>query len=191
MRLKAALHGDLQVYMEKEYQSAAEAVTKGIRQATDGLKFSMRRQVKNAGLGSRLSNTWRGETYPKSKKSISAAGNVYSKAPQIMSGFEYQTVIHGKTGFWLAVPTDAIQKRICGKRITPALYEQSKNIQLSFVYRPYGPSFLVHRKKKISLIAFLLVPQVKMPKLINFETESKKWQEKLPSLILQNWRNNE
>ncbi len=191
MRLKAALHGNLQVYMENEYQSAAKAVTSGIRKATDGLKLSMRKQVKNAGLSSRIANTWRGETYPKSKESTSAAGIVYSKAPKIMSGFEYQTVIRGKKGLWLAVPTDAARKKIYGQRMTPTLYEQTKGIRLKFIYRPHGVSFLVHEQKKKTIIAFLLVRQVKMPKLINFESESKKWQERVIPFILQNWKKDE
>jgi len=30
-----------------------------------------------------------------------------------------------------------------------------------------------------------------MPKLINFESESERWQNKVPSLILQNWSEDE
>lgn len=187
MRLKAALEGNLEEYMEEHYRSGAEAVTNGIRQATDGLKTTMRNQIKAAGLGNRLANTWRGDTYPKSKKSISAAGVVYTKAPQIMEGFEFASVIRSPNGFWLAVPTTAIKKRAYGKRMTPALYERSKGVRLRFVYRSRGASFLVHEQRKKTIIAFIFVPQVKMPKIINFETESKKWQEKVPSLIVQNW----
>ena len=75
--------------------------------------------------------------------------------------------------------------------MTPALYERSKGIRLRFVYRSHGASLLVHEQKRKTIIAFWLVPQVKMPKLINFETESLKWQNKLPTLILQNWKDDE
>lgn len=187
MRLKAALEGNLTEFMEKEYQNAASAVTFGIKQATDGLKTSMRSQVKNSGLSSRLANTWRGDVFPKAKKSISAAGIVYTKAPTIMEGFEFETVIRGKNGLWLAIPTEAIKKKIYGKRMTPALYEQWKGVKLRFVYRPHSTSLLAHEQKKKTIIAFILVPQVKMPKLINFSTESMKWQDKVPELILRNW----
>ena len=191
MRLSAALHGNLSEYMEDEYKNGAKAVTLGIKSATDGLKISMRNQVKSAGLSNRLANTWRGDVYPKGKKSISAAGLVYSKAPKIMSGFEYQSIIRGKNGFWLAIPTDAIPKRALGKKMTPELYERSRNTRLRFIYRRNGASLLVHERKRKSIIAFWLVPQVKMPKLINFATEGVKWQSKIPNLILQNWRDNE
>lgn len=187
MRLKAAFEGNLQEFMEKEYQNAAKAVTTGIKQATDGLKLAMRSQVKSSGLSSRLANTWRGDVFPKAKKSISAAGIVYTKAPTIMEGFEFETVIRGKNGLWLAIPTEAIKKKIYGKRMTPALYEQWKGVKLRFVYRPHSASLLVHEQKKKTIIAFILVPQVTMPKLINFSTESVKWQDKVPELILRNW----
>lgn len=188
MQLKLALQGKLSDIMEYHYENGARAVTLGIRSATDGLKLSMRTQVKSAGLSTRLANTWRGVVYPKGKQSIKSAGIVYNKAEKIMLGFEYQTVITSTSGTWLAIPTDAIPKKAMGKKITPALYEKMKGVSLTFVYRRRGCSLLVHTKKKKTIIAFLLVPQVQMPKLINFESESKCWQNKLPSLILNNWR---
>ena len=188
MRLKAAVEGSLAEYMEREYQNCARAVTKGVSLAANGLKTAMRTQVKSAGLGSRLANTWRGDVYPKAKNSISAAGVVYTKAQKIMEGFEYQTVVRGKDGLWLAIPTAAISKRIRNKRMTPALYERSKGVRLRFVYRKNGASLLVHEQKRKTIVAFVLVPQVRMPKLINFAAEGAKWQAKLPSLILENWR---
>nr|DAX91026.1 MAG TPA: hypothetical protein [Caudoviricetes sp.] len=188
MRLKAAMEGSLAEYMEREYQNCARAVTKGVSLAANGLKSAMRTQVKSAGLGARLANTWRGDVYPKAKNSVSAAGVVYTKAQKIMEGFEYQTVIRGKDGLWMAIPTTAIPKRIRNKRMTPALYEKSKGVRLRFVYRKNGASFLVHEQKRKTIVAFTLVPQVRMPKLINFAAEGAKWQVKLPSLILENWR---
>ena len=188
MRLKAAVEGSLVEYMEREYQNCARAVTKGVSLAANGLKIAMRTQVKSAGLGARLANTWRGDVYPKAKNSVSAASVVYTKAQKIMEGFEYQTVVRGKDGLWLAIPTAAISKRIRNKRMTPALYERSKGVRLRFVYRKNGASLLVHEQKRKTIVAFVLVPQVRMPKLINFAAESAKWQAKLPSLILENWR---
>lgn len=187
MRMKAALEGSLEEYLEKEYQNCAKAVTYGVKTATNGLKQSLRVQVKNAGLGSRLANTWRGDVYPKSKNSVSAAGVVYTKAEKILEGFEYSSVIRSPNGVWLAIPTEAIPKRIRNKRMTPALYEQSKGVRLRFIYRAVGVSLLVHEQRKKTIIAFWLVPQVKMPKLINFESESATWQAKVPSLIMENW----
>ena len=105
-----------------------------------------------------------------------------------MQGFEYASSIRSKNCLWLAIPTDAIPKKARGKRMTPGLYEQMKGVRLQIVYRRNACSLLVHTKKKKTVIAFILVPQVKMPKLINFATESERWQHKVSSLILQNWR---
>lgn len=191
MQIKLALQGKLSDVMEKHYTDAAKAVTLGITAATNGLKSSLRSQVLSAGMSSRMANTWRGIVYPKGKHSIKAAGEVYSNAEKIMLGFEYETIIRGKDGVWLAIPTDAIPKRARGKHITPALYEQMKGVRLQFVYRRNACSLLVYTQKKKTIIAFILVPQVKMPKLINFQFESKKWHDQIPSLILANWIDNE
>lgn len=191
MQLSAAISGRLEEILEKELKNAELAITKGVSSATGRFKEAMRKQGKSAKLGSRLAYTWRGDVYPKSKMSLNAAGMVYSKAEKIMQSFEYGLVVRGKDGFWLAIPTPAIPKKIRGRKITPELYERSKGIRLRFVYRPYGASLLVHEQKRKTIIAFWLVPQVKMPKLINFETESLKWQNKLPTLILQNWKDDE
>lgn len=191
MQLKFLIDGSLSDYLEKSYKDGASAVTGGIRSATDGLKVSLRKQVRSAGLSPRLANTWRGNVYPKGKNSISAAGMVYTNAQKIMEGFEYQTIIRGKTGSWLAIPTDAIPKKLLGKKVTPQIYERARGIKLRFIYRQNGASLLIHEYKKKSLVAFILVPQVKMPKLIDFEAEARLWQARIPSLILQNWKNND
>lgn len=188
MRMKAALEGNLEEYLDKELKKAETAVTRGISSATTQLKETMRSQVKAAKLGSRLAYTWRGDVFPKSSSSLKTAGVVYSKAEKIMESFEYALVIRGKDGFWLAIPTPAIPKRIGNKKITPELYERRKGVRLRFVYRDNGTSLLVHEQKRKTIIAFWLVKQAKMPKLINFTTESQKMESLLPSFILANWR---
>lgn len=155
MQLKLALQGKLSDVMEKHYSEGAKAVTLGITAATNGLKTSLREQVRSAGMSSRMANTWRGVVYPKGKPSISAAGQVYSNAEKIMQGFEYASIIRGKNGLWLAIPTDAIPKKARGKRMTPGLYEQMKGVRLQFVYRRNACSLLVHTKKKKTVIAFI------------------------------------
>ena len=188
MQLKALIDGSLADFLDKELKNAEQAVTKGISSATTQLKNKMRGQVKSARLGSRLANTWRGDVFPKSAYSLKTAGVVYSKAEKIMQSFEYGLTIRGKDGFWLAIPTPAIPRKIGGKKITPALYEKMKGIRLRYVYRPKGTSFLVHEQKRKTIIAFWVVRQVKMPKLISFEKESQQTQKEVPSLILENWK---
>jgi len=189
MRMKAALEGNLEEYLDEELKKAEKAVTRGISNATTQLKETMRAQVKAAKLGSRLAFTWRGDIFPRSSSSLKTAGIVYTKAEKIMESFEYALVIRGQDGFWLAIPTPAIPKRIGNKKITPELYERRKGVRLRFVYRDNGSSLLVHEQKRKTIIAFWLVKQAKMPKLINFTSESEKIESILPSYILSNWEN--
>ena len=72
---------DLGRIMAEEVRAAEQAVSKGVGEATEGLKTELRTQITNAGLGPRLARTWRSETYPKGQDSITAAGLVWSKAP--------------------------------------------------------------------------------------------------------------
>ncbi len=210
MRLRAALQGNLKKLMQEEFQTAERAVTRGVREATDGLKLAMRRQVTAAGLGTRMANTWRGDIYPKGQVSIRAAGMVYTRASKVMVGFDEAKVVRSKDGFWLAIPTPNAPKRgVGGQRISPSTFPEHRFGKLRFVYRRGGPSLLVaeglrasvsrstgevrgFRKAKTnrrmaSVVMFWLVPQVKMPKLIRFMEESARWHDKLPGLILKNW----
>ena len=97
MQLKLALQGKLSDVMEKHYSEGAKAVTLGISAATNGLKTSLREQVRSAGMSSRMANTWRGVVYPKGKTSISAAGQVYSNAEKIMRALNTQALSEAKT----------------------------------------------------------------------------------------------
>ena len=215
MRLKAAIEGDLKQYMKEEYHTAERAVTMGVREATNGLKLAMRRQGHSSGLGQRMANTWRGDIYPRGKNSIRAAGLVYTKASKIMAGFDEGTVIKSKDGWWLAIPTPNAPKRgMGGKRINPSNFPEHRYGKLRFVYRRNGPSLLVVENVQASYsrktgdmrgfrkasqrnlktgrnlstaVMFWLVPQVKLPKLIRFDEEAKRWYDKLPRLILKNW----
>ena len=215
MRLKASFQGNLKQYMESELYAAKKAVTLGIREATQGLKMSMRRQVTLKGIGPRMANTWRGENYPKGQYSIRAAGLVYTKAPKIMAGFEDGAIIRSHKGWWLAIPTPHAPKRgVNGKRINPSNFPEQRYGKLRFVYRRNGPSLLVLDNARASydrkmgslrgfrrasdkaiktgqglttVVMFWLVPQVKLPKLITFEVEAKRWVQQLPQLILKHW----
>lgn len=215
MRLKAAFEGKLQEYMKAEYAIAERAVTSGVREATDGLKLSMRRQVTSAGLGQRMANTWRGDVYPRGQNSIRAAGMVYTKASRIMEGFESAAVIRSKDGWWLAIPTPNAPKRgVGGKRINPSNFPEHSLGRLRFVYRSGKPSLLVVDNARASysrktgqlrglrkasdravskgqglttVVMFWIVPQVQMKRLITFDAEARRWFDRLPQLILKNW----
>ena len=209
MRITAAIQGSLTETMATEVRAAEKAVTSGVKQATDGLKGAMRRQVTSAGLSQRLANTWRGKVYPQGQVSLKAAGLVYTNAPEIMTGLETATVIRGKDGLWLAIPTPNAPKRgVGGKRINPSNFPEQILGRLRFVYRPSGVSLLVvdnvrttargirsaSDKQKSSgrglstAVMFWLVRQVRTKKRIDLKREAEAWQNRLPVLIVNHWK---
>ncbi|CAA7621611.1 conserved hypothetical protein [Candidatus Terasakiella magnetica] len=212
MKLAAALSGDLRKIMAEEVKAAEDAVTAGMRQAADGLKADLRRQITEAGMGQRLANTWRAELYPKGRKSIKAAGFVFTRAPTIIRAFDQGAMIKSKHGFWLAIPTPAAGTGARGKRMTPGLWEQMHGARLRFIYRRGAPSLLVAENMRAragkrggfakgsasalrsgrglaSVVMFILVPQVSLKKRLDVDGVAERWASALPELIVRNWRN--
>lgn len=214
MRIVAALQGDIAAFMREETLAAETAVTAGVKQTTDSLKLSLRRQVTSAGLGTKLANTWRGEVYPKGQKSLEAAGFVWSKAPTIVGAFERGALIRSSRGFYLAIPLPAAGKRGLGrKKITPGEWERMTGMRLRFVYRRNAPSLLVADNARLSkagrarantgkrdgavftrlsgrstVPVFLLVPQVRLAKRLDVTAAATAAAQQLPASILANWR---
>jgi hypothetical protein len=212
MRLEAALQGDLEKSMKAEIKAAGGAVVTGTRRAADGLKHEMRAQVTGAGLGRRLANSWRGKTYE--NKKLDAAGRVWTKAPTIMRAFDEGVTIKSKKGLWLAIPTPAAPRRgIGGKRISPSTFPEHRFGRLRFVYRGGGkPSLLVvdglrarggkrggfskagkraqaSGRGLATVVMFIMVPQVRLRKRLDFTGAGRRWQQRLPRLIANAWQN--
>jgi hypothetical protein len=131
MRLTAALTGNLKEIMAQEVKAAEKAVSQGIQQATDGLKTELRGQVTGAGLGERLSKSWRSQIYPRGGMSVNAAGFVYNKAPEIISAFAEGVTIRSKNGRFLAIPTPYVIRRN-NRKATPADFAEA-GIPLRYV----------------------------------------------------------
>lgn len=197
---------------------ADRAGTAAIDDVTVGMKGDFRAQVERAGLGSRLANTWQGRRYPQGRDSLDAAAFVWSKAPKIVGAFTQTTVIRSKDGFYLAIPTAAAGARGLGAtgksaRITPGGWERRTGLRLRFVYRRNGPSLLVadnaglskkglarsaiRRKEgaeyvrvqgRVTVVIFILVPQVTLRKRLDIDSVAQKWADKLPDLLAQHWK---
>ena len=208
MKLAATITGSIMAGMEAEMRTINQAVTGGIKEAGRGLKTDLRKQVVSAGLGARLSRTWRDRTYP--NKGYNAAAMVWSKAPQIIRTFDEGAVIKSKTGLWLAIPTPQAPKRgVGGKRINPSNFPEHRFGPLRFVYRRRGPSLLVVDGVRINksgrtgrrakggaftksgrmkqgmttVVMFIMVPQVRLKKRLDVKREIKRWERRLPGLI--------
>jgi hypothetical protein len=64
---------DLGKALAETEKDIERAVTSRMRDAADGLKRDLREDVVAAGLGRRLSRTWRGKTFPEVGESAAAA----------------------------------------------------------------------------------------------------------------------
>lgn len=197
MHLKAAITGNLREFMQKQKQSAEVAVTRGITEVTDSIKLDLREQVISAGLGQRLAKTWRSAVYPKNQASIHAAGVITSKAPKIIRAFNEATVIRSSKGAFLTIPTENCPKRGVGnKRIAPSNFPEHRYGKLRFVYVNGQMSLLVVDKPRRSksgsprsIVMFVLIPQVKLRKRLDYQAIADKWAPQIPDAILSNWPN--
>ena len=213
MKLAATIAGSIKAGMEAEMRTISKAVTAGVKEAGRGLKADLRKQVVSAGLGMRLSRTWRERTYP--NKGHDAASLVWSKAPQIIRTFDEGAVIKSKSGFWLAIPTPSAPKRgVGGKRINPSNFPEHRFGPLRFVYRRGRPSLLVVDGVRINKsgqvgrrakggaftktgrmkqgmatsVMFIMVPQVRLKKRLDVKREAERWSRRLPALIQRHMR---
>ena len=204
MKLGIDISPDLVAVMAAEIKAGEKAVSAAMREAGSGLKNAWRGQIAQAGLGLRLANSIRSQTYPKSGESFKAAALVWSKAPVIIGAHDTGPLIRSKGGFWLAIPLPAAGKSLRGGRITPGEWERRRGLRLRFVYRRTGPSLLVaegrlntkgqavvSRSKTgrgmVTAPIFLLVPQVKLPKRLDLAREADRALDRVPGLIVANW----
>jgi hypothetical protein len=204
LKLKLDIDPDLVAMMAAEIKAGEKAVSAAMREAGTGLKSDWRAQITGAGLGRRLANSIRSQTYPKAGNSLNAAALVWSKAPEIIGAHDTGQLIRSKKGFWLAIPLPAAGKSTRGGRITPGEWERRRGLRLRFVYRRTGPSLLVaegrlntkgqavvSRSKtgrgKVTAPIFLLVPQVKLSKRLNLDRDAERALDSVPGLIVANW----
>ncbi|SHE63205.1 hypothetical protein SAMN05444279_105104 [Ruegeria intermedia] len=204
MKLGLDISPDLIAGMAAEIKAGEQAVSAAVREAGTDLKTAWRGQITQAGLGRRLSNSIRSQTYPRSGESLKAAALVWSKAPVIIGAHDTGPLIRSKDGFWLAIPTPAAGRGLRGGRITPGEWERRRGLRLRFVYRRRGPSLLVadgrlnnrglgvaSRSKtgrgRSTVPIFLLVPQVKLAKRLNLARDADRALAVVPGLIVANW----
>nr|WP_183508345.1 DUF6441 family protein [Methylobacterium brachythecii] len=198
--------------MQGEAKGLARSVTAGMRKATDGLKGDLRADVKRAGLGQRLANTWRGATYPESGESLEAAAYVSSNAAKLIMAFEQGVTITAQNKKFLAIPApDAGVKHVSvskgSKRLTPADWERETGVKLRFVpsksggvlvadafYRRQAARF--QRRKSFKpineggptagrsfVVIFVLVKQAKLRKRLDVDRIAQEWAARAPALI--------
>lgn len=211
MRLDAAIKGSLPKFMKQQQEAAEAAVTGGVKEISNHIKDDLRAQVVSAGLGSKMSKTWKTRFYPGNKKSLSTTGVIYPDMPKVIRAFSEGTVIKSKEGLFLAIPTSAAPKRgVGGKRINPSNFPEHSLGRLRFVYRSRALSLLVvdglragtgkrggFRKASASalktgrglttVVMFFLIPQAHIKKRLDYKAVARRWEPQLGQAILNNW----
>ena len=139
MKLGLDISVDLVAVMAAEIKAGERAVTAAMRDAGTDLKAAWRGQIAQAGLGRRLANSIRSQSYPRAGESLRAAALVWSKAPVIIGAHDTGPLIRSRDGFWLAIPLPAAGKSLRGGRMTPGEWERRRGLRLRFVYRRRGP----------------------------------------------------
>jgi hypothetical protein len=108
LQVKLALQGNLKDFAFKTQLAAAQGVTNAATRMATRVKLALREDVRRAGLGDRIANTWQANIYPTNKPSLHAAALVYSKAPEIITAFTDDITIHANNGVYLAIPTENV-----------------------------------------------------------------------------------
>lgn len=210
IRLDVRIEGRLDELFAAEALAGERAVKATMADAAVRMKTAWRDDIRSAGLGSRLANAVRSQVYPQSQPSMDAAALVYSKAPKITGAHERGALIRSKSGFWLAIPTEAAGKGNRGGRITPGEWQFRHGIRLRFVSRGGRTALLVADSARLSkrglamkkrgrrrrdgilpgeatVPIFVLVPQVKLPKRLDLIARATAVHAGVPAQIVSRW----
>jgi hypothetical protein len=187
----------------------AEHNTAAMRLTVEELKQALRAEVRAAGLGDKLALTWRSETYPKGKNSLSPGGFVWSAAPDILESYILgATVVPVLGSRYLAIPTDAVPhargRRGKTRRMTPfqvesefnqdLIFRKGKNGHvLAFVkvigarsgrgFRPVTAGRVKQGRQAELVLMFTLVKSVRIPKLIDLVAQIQRAESKLAARL--------
>lgn len=169
--------------MEREARLLNRGIQVGTRETGEALKFSLRKQIRNAGMSRRFSNSWRAKHFK--NDGFNPAALVFSKAPKIIRSFDKGLVIKANKREWLAIPTKFAPKKIGKFRATPARLMKESKIKFRFVQTDADNALLIAKsaRRKKPVVMFVLVPRVKMPKKLNVEAAAERWAGKMPDVI--------
>lgn len=200
MRVSAGF-GDLRATMDDIEGYVAGAATAAMRETTHKALLELRRQVVSAGLGNRLANTWRDRVYPESRRSMTPTGYIWSNAPDIVDAFDRGAQVVPLAGRrFLAIPTAnvprATGRRGSSRRMTPEQVENAFNQDLFFRrgkggrvlafvnavqsrnrrgFKPGTKARLAAGRELKPILMFVLVPTVRMPKLLDINAVAQRW----------------
>lgn len=211
MRLAVEFTRDLHALYRADVQAGRVGTTAAVKQAGEELKIRWRSRVSRAGLGRGLTNSIRSRAYPQRGESLDAAvvvGPRDRSSSAILHGHGTGARIRagGVNALYLAVPTDAVPRGFRRKRLDPHEFEQTLGVKLRLVRRGGGrsPALVADgvridsrgrarrsRSKtgrgQVSVVAFLLLPEVKLKKRWDLPTLARSVARGLPDKIAEEW----
>ncbi|EBA08946.1 DUF6441 family protein [Sagittula stellata] len=207
MRLTVRPDVDVGEMMARDLERMERAHMGAMRSVARDLKSAWRQDIAAGGLGNRLGNTVRSESYPQGTNSLNAAALVWTKAPEIVAAHDEGATIGSRDGFWLAIPLEAAGRGRFGRRMTPLDFERRTGQRLRFVYRQNRRSALLvvddarltkrgqarrkgGRRRKDGVLTgaqtvpvFLLVPQVTLRKRTDLVPAAEAVTDRIPGLL--------
>lgn len=191
MRVTVSTSGDPKLILDKKVDVADQRVKAAVDAAGRVLQDDIRGQVTAAGLGRRLAQSIRRQTYPNPETPLSAAALVWTKAPKIIGAFAKGVLLKSSQGLYLAIPTENAGRSTRGGRITPEEWERRNGTPLRAVFHPGKPALLVAQlrartgkkggfaapsatarrtgKNLVTVAIFILVPQARLTKRIDLK----------------------
>lgn len=188
--------------------SEAIAVQAGVQVAAEGLRDELRYQIAATGMGDRLGRAVGAKIYPtRGNGSLDAAGLVYPRGPKaekIFAAFNQGVTITAKGKKFLAIPTKEAGRAWRNGKARPGEFHERTGIKLRFVPLKNGNAVLVGDSIKAksgrgrraatrgrraqgraveSVVFFVLIRSVKIPRRLDFDTAAQKWADRIPDLI--------
>jgi hypothetical protein len=107
MRVGIDFDSNLDAYAHDVHLRIARGARTAAERQAARSKVLLRQDVIAGGLGEKIANAWRADIYPKSAsaRTHAPAVQVYTKAPNIVTGFGQDTLIQHHDGLYLAIPT--------------------------------------------------------------------------------------
>jgi len=134
LKVGITAEADLPTFADAKGAAIRRGAMRGAERFAARAKIVFRGDIRRAGLGDRLANTWRVDVYPKGRdQSWHPAVHVYSAAPEIIRAHTDGTTIKSKNGVFLAIPTDNVPRR-GGRQLSPLDIEGQFNQDL--IVRP-------------------------------------------------------
>jgi hypothetical protein len=146
----------------RKLAAAKAGAMAGARSFRERAVTALRDDVRRAGLGDRLANTWRADVFPRNGASLTPAVFVWSNAPHIIAGHSMDGMVRGRSGNWLAIPTENAPRKAgrAQRAMTPTEVEAHFRGKLYTVPARSGNLLAFIRVDGRAVPMFVLVRQV-------------------------------